>query len=245
VALMPSEYFRRQCMVSVEPDETARLVECLRGRGARLPEYVVVEPVDAGVLVIQRLMPGSAGDDVPVSLLEDLIAHNDLQAGAAAHGAGWREYMARSLLVGLNGYCEHSSLKAHSAGTRALLKRIQGLGEALADVDLVERDAVHLDFHHRNVLASNGRLTAVIDCEGYRSGDRAFDLVTLAFSLTVAACPPTAQERLWETIRTSRTGVVVDAYVAHQALRQVDWSIRHRTPSEVEAWMARSHELLH
>ncbi|MDQ6778111.1 MAG: aminoglycoside phosphotransferase family protein [Actinomycetota bacterium] len=43
---------------------------------------------------------------------------------------------------------------------------------------LLEEDSVHLDFHHRNAVASNRRLTAVIDCDGYRSGDRVFDLVT-------------------------------------------------------------------
>jgi hypothetical protein len=229
-----------------------RIVAALRGRGARLPEYLVAEPVAEGMLVVQRMMPGFTSDEIPVSLLEDLIAHNELQAGAAQDelqagaaqdGQGWKEYMTRSLLVGLDGYCEHRSLSTHSAATRALLSRIQASGEALEDIDLVENDAVHLDFHHRNALASTGRLTAVIDCEGYRSGDRVFDLVTLAFCLSAASCPTTAQDRLWERIRSARDGAVVDAYAAHQALRQVDWSIRHRTSDELEDWMARSREL--
>lgn len=39
-----------------------------------------------------------------------------------------------------------------------------------------------------------------VDYEGYRSGDRVFDLVILAFGLTLTACPAPAQDRLWEKI---------------------------------------------
>lgn len=222
----------------------ARVVARLRSRGARLPEYLVVEPVGDGVLVVQERMPGTAGDDVPASLLQDLVAHNQLQAGAARGGAGWKAYVRRSLLIGLDGYCEHASLHGHSAATGDLLVRIRAAGEALAGVELVELDAVYLDFHHRNVLSRDGRLSALIDCEGYRSGDRVFDLITLAFCLAVAACPAVAQRDLWQQIRAAREPVIVEAYVAHQALRQVDWSIRHRTPSDVAAWVGRSRELL-
>jgi len=81
-------------------------------------------------------------------------------------------------------------------------------------------------------------------CDGYRPGDRVFDLVTLAFCLAVAERPTAAEQRLWETIKRMRDSVVVNAYVAHQALRQVDWSIRYRTPDDLEAWMARSTALL-
>jgi aminoglycoside phosphotransferase (APT) family kinase protein len=111
-------------------------------------------------------------------------------------------------------------------------------------VKLVEDDAVHLDFHHRNVLSVGGRLSAVIDCEGYRSGDRMFDFVTLAFRLLVATSPAEAERDLWHQIRAAREPAIVDAYIAHQALRQVDWSIRHRTPADVTAWTRRSHALL-
>jgi hypothetical protein len=224
-------------------DATA-LVARLRSRGALLPKYLVTEPVEDGVLVIQEWMPGTAGDDIPRSLLEDLIAYNRLQSGAGRGGTGWKAYLRRSLLAGLDGYCEHSSLQSFSPATRYLLARVRAAGEALADVELVENDAVHLDFHHRNALCCDGRLSAVIDCEGYRTGDRVFDLVTLAFCLSVAECPATAQHDFWQQIRAEREKVIVDAYIAHQALRQVDWSIRHRAPSDVAAWMIRSRELL-
>jgi Phosphotransferase enzyme family len=220
------------------------LIARLRLGGARLPKYLVTEPVEDGVLVIQGWMPGTASDDVPASVLEDLVAHNRLQSGAGRGGTGWKAYVRRSLLVGLEGYCEHGSLQRHSPATRDLLAQARAAGNALSKVDLVEDDAVHLDFHHRNALCCDGRLSAVIDCEGYRTGDRVFDLVTLAFGLSVAECPAFAQRDLWRQIRADRDKVIADAYVAHQALRQVDWSIRHRAPSDVASWLRRSSELL-
>jgi aminoglycoside phosphotransferase (APT) family kinase protein len=141
--------------------------------------------------------------------------------------------------------CEHASLRSHSPATRDLLARAPAAGTALVHRELVEHDAVHLDFHHRNVLSANGRLTAVIDCEGYRTGDRIFDLVTLGFCLSVADCPATGHQKLWQRIHSACDDVIVDAYIAHQAIRQVDWSIRNRTPNDVAAWMRRSKALLH
>jgi len=142
-----------------------------------------------------------------------------------------------------DGYCQHSSLEQHSTATRRLLERIHEAGRALGDVIFEEPDVVHLDLYHRNALANNGRL-CVIDCDGYRPGDRVFDLVTLAFCLAVAERPTAAEQRLWETIDRTRDGIIVNAYVSHQALRQVDRSIRYRTPDDLDAWMARSTALL-
>ncbi len=73
-----------------------------------------------------------------------------------AAAPGWNEYLRAWLAVGLDGYCQHSSLEQHSSATRRLLKRIHDAGRALGDVILEERDVVHLDFHHRNALANNG-----------------------------------------------------------------------------------------
>jgi len=71
-----------------------------------------------------------------------------------------------------------------------------------------------------------------------------FDLVTLAFCLSVAECSATAENRLWALIQRSSMAVTATAYVAHMALRQFDWSIRHRTADDVTRWLARSEEIL-
>jgi hypothetical protein len=216
------------------------IIDRLRARGARLPAYRHLVALDAGVLAVQELLPGTTQDVVGDALIDDLLAHNALQAGAVPDGRGWREYLTASLTEGLRGYCEHGSLHAHSAATRALLARVRATAGPLRHLELEERDAVHVDFHHLNVLQAGGRLTGVVDAEGYRAGDRVFDLVTLAFGLEVADCSADAVRRVWASAFAERDRATIRAYVAHMALRQVDWSIRHRTPADVDAWLERS-----
>jgi hypothetical protein len=50
---------------------------------------------------------------------------------------------------------------------------------------------------------------------------------------------------VWREVLALRDRVTVTAYVAHMALRQVDWSIRHRSAGDVERWLARSEAMLH
>ena len=45
-----------------------------------------------------------------------------------------------------------------------------------------------------------GDVSAIIDWEGARGGDRIFDLVTLASGLALADCEPGVEQRLWSTI---------------------------------------------
>lgn len=222
----------------------AQIVSLLRGRGAKIPPYLAVEPIDRGLLVLQAFVSGQPSDRVSADLLDELVGFNRLQEGAAPDGSGWGDYVRRSLIDGLEGYCEHESLRGYDAATRGLLAQIQAAGAAIDGVALRERDAVHVDFHHRNALVERGRLRAVIDCEGYRSGDRIFDLVTLAFCLHIARRPARAEAELWRQIHAQRDTTIVRAYVAHQALRQVDWSIRKRTHDQVQSWIMRSRHRL-
>jgi aminoglycoside phosphotransferase (APT) family kinase protein len=79
------------------------------------------------------------------------------------------------------------------------------------------------------------RLVAVIDWEGSRPGDRAFDLVTFCFGFTQARATRTGlEERVWERACAATGSDALAAYVAHMALLRLDWSIRHH-PDEVEA----------
>jgi aminoglycoside phosphotransferase (APT) family kinase protein len=103
--------------------------------------------------------------------------------------------------------------------------------------ELPSGDVVHVDFHHRNVLVAEGEVSAVIDWEGCRPGDASFDLVTLAFGLTVAEVSAQAREAVWEEVCRRTVPTARRAYAAHMALRQVDWSIRHRTPADIDHWL--------
>jgi hypothetical protein len=109
--------------------QAASLVEHLRSRGARVPRYLVVDQVKDGVLVIQERMPGIAGDKVPASLIDDLLAHNSMQSDVGTGGGGWKAYVCRSLLSGLDGYANTLPCgpTAPRPGTYSREPRLQGL----------------------------------------------------------------------------------------------------------------------
>jgi hypothetical protein len=221
----------------------AAIVERLRARGYPIPRFVIADDLGGVTVMLQEHVAGTVSDDVSTATVERLLVLNGLQAGLGdTEPADWSTYIAGSLLHGCEGYCVHQSLRDYDRRTAALLETIRTTGEAVRD--LPSGDVVHIDFHHRNVLLDDGAVAAVIDWEGCRSGDAAFDLVTLAFGLTVARVPAAARDRVWEAARRRAEPKALRAYVAHMALRQVDWSIRHRTAADVDHWLDVAHTFL-
>lgn len=147
--------------------------------------------------------------------------------------------MQRTLVEGADGWALHEPLRQHSAATRDLLHRIEAIGLAMRPAAFSDDDLVHIDFHHRNVIRSpGGDVRAIIDWEGARAGDRIFDLVTLAFGLALADCEPGVEQRVWSTI-AGADPETIGPYVAHMALRHLDWAIRHH-PDDVPRWIETS-----
>jgi aminoglycoside phosphotransferase (APT) family kinase protein len=174
-------------------------------------------------------------DEAMVGRLTELaLRHGEVEVPASDAFGTW---LTNSLLEGCEGYCVHEPLRTHSDQTRALLDRIHVIGARTAGRIEPSTGVVHRDFHHRNVLWQGDEVAAVIDWEGAGAGDPAFDLVTLAFGLSVSTGPPRARELPWGAAERSCSPELLQAYAAHMALRQVDWSIRHRTPEEVEHWL--------
>ena len=219
------------------------LVERLRERGYPIPRFVIADDLGGVRVMLQEFVDGQASDDVSGETVDTLLALNRLQVGEGDEDSGaWSSYIVGSLLDGCEGYCVHESLRDYDPRTAALLETIRATGAAVGE--LPAGDIVHLDFHHRNVLMDAGGVVAVIDWEGCRSGDAAFDLVTLAFGLTVARVPATARDVVWAEARRRTTPEALRAYAAHMALRQVDWSIRHRTAADVDHWLDASNAFL-
>lgn len=221
----------------------AALVDRLRQRGYPIPRFVVADDVGGVTVMLQEYAEGTVSDEVSDEVIARLISFNDLQVGAGdASAAEWASYIAGSLLRGCDGYCVHEPLREYDRRTSTLLETIRTAGEGIDE--LPSGDAVHADFHHRNVLVASGAVSAVIDWEGCRSGDAVFDLVTLAFGLTVAQVSTRARDRVWDEVCHRAAPDARRAYAAHMALRQVDWSIRHRTPEDVDHWLRVSSEFL-
>jgi aminoglycoside phosphotransferase (APT) family kinase protein len=216
----------------------------LRARGYPVRRHVV-HRVGNRLLVVQEHVAGAASDDVPEALVDRLVELNELQAGLGDEGGEpWGADLRRTLTEGADGYCLHAPLRDHSPRAATLLERIEDIGERLAPDAVPDGDAVHTDFHHRNVLRRDGEVRAIIDWEGSRGGDRLFDLVTLAFTLPAARSPAGAAARVWRRVEAAGARPVIEAYVAHMALRQVDWSIRHHGPGEVGLWLDTAEEAL-
>jgi aminoglycoside phosphotransferase (APT) family kinase protein len=123
-----------------------------------------------------------------------------------------------SVLSGARSYLRLATLRDHSDRSRELLSRcqeaVQRFGERVPKMEAI----VHWDFTPDNVLVRDGRVSGVIDWEGVRAGDPAFDLVTLAF---YAPGTPLLDRALGEIDAGLRS-----VYQAHLCVRQAEWSLR-------------------
>src|SRR5437764_1971594 len=89
---------------------------------------------------------------------------------------------------------------------------------------LAGADAVHMDFHPGNLLASGGAITGVVDWDGAARGDRRFDLVTLRFGIHAQETDPGVTQRL-DAVLDSLPEDILRPTWAHMSLRMVDWAI--------------------
>jgi hypothetical protein len=215
------------------------LVAQLRRSGYPAPAYVVSGWFEGHIVAVQTWAEGGQRDDLTTAMVERLIELTGRHADARVPASGeFRDWLVRSLLEGCDGYCLHAPLAAYSDETRRLLDCVRTIGARSADAPVPAAGFVHRDFHHRNALWRGDDVAAVVDWEGAGSGDPAFDLVTLAFGLSVSAAPAPARELPWAAAERSCPPQLLRAYVAHMALRQVDWSIRHRADADVARWLA-------
>jgi hypothetical protein len=220
----------RRAVLSGGTAGSAALVDLARAAGVPAPRYELVAEVAGATVVVQELLPGHPPAVVDQALVDGMLAVSARCDGVLrACGLPQRElYLHRDG----PGFCLHGSLAGHSARTAALLARVRAVPLAQLPGD----DLVHFDFHPGNVLVSAaGTVTGVVDWDGAGRGTRAFDLVTLLFTLSRHAPHLTAP--VHAAAAALAPPEVLTACWAHMALRQVDWSIRHHTGAEVDAWL--------
>lgn len=216
------------------------LAAALRDAGWPVPALRASGRFGGRVLVAWEWVAGRPQERLTAAMVELLVslaaAPRPEVDGANGEFGRW---LVDSLRTGCDGYCVHGSLAGGDRGSARLLDRVRAVGAATepAAVQPVRPVPVHVDLHHRNVLWRSREIAAVVDWEGAMAGDAAFDLVTLAFGLERAATAPAAREHAWRAASSAAAPAALRAFAAHMALRQVDWSIRHRDPADVAFWL--------
>ena len=174
---------------------------------------------------MQEELPGRpvGGWGAPAAwLTARLVELNELQAGRAVDDdASWPRAIVESVEVGFSDYCVVATLERHSDESRDLLRRCRLVVRRHASAIGPVRDVVHWDYTLDNVLVDDGRVTGVVDWGGTRSGDRLFDLATLVYY----GRGELRDVERYVVERIGEKGLAV--YLAHMAVRQSDWSLRH------------------
>jgi hypothetical protein len=209
------------------------LLETARSRGVPAPRYELVEELPSAVVIVQELLPGRPPKVVGPRTVESMVEVNRRCRGVLADR---RELPTPSLhlLADGPGFCLHEPLARYDRRTARLLAEIHEIGAAGPE-RLYGDDLVHLDFHPENVLVdAEGAVTGVVDWDAVGRGNGDFDLFTLRFDLARRA--PGLGRRL-DVLLADVPDEVVRVCWAHLSLRLVDWSIRHLTSGDVDAWL--------
>jgi hypothetical protein len=233
------------------PSQAARrtaveLTERLGGHaGWPVPEQWTVE-ADECLFVLQRFMPGEPVELITHALVDRIFELHESRLGLAAPSddTSWPGALIETLTTGGAGYCLHQPLREFDARTAALIERVERLGHELQPAQLPGGEIVHWDLHPGNLLAVDGRLTAVIDNDFVTVGDAAFDLVTLAIASLETPSEPGVAERLFSEAVDVLEEPRRSAYLAHLVIRILDWAVRKGRTEEIELWLDQAQRLL-
>ncbi len=218
------------------------LAEHLRMQGYPAPAYLSIGTALEGIYIVQQALPGTPMPCLTAQNLPDVLQLLALHATQAPPGPrDWPLEVIQTVMQGGNGYCLHTSLQHHSPETASMLKTLQGLVTAHQKSISEIEEIVHFDFQAANLLVHQHTLSGVVDWEGARAGDSAFDLATLLF---YGYDDGQVRTFLWEYALARRPIQVLSVYLAHLILRQVDWSLRHHAASVSDRYITRGQALL-
>jgi hypothetical protein len=202
--------------------------EALRTLGYPVPRYILEGP---GYHVQEELSGRPAGDwgVAQPAVMTRLFELNELQSGATVDDdTSWPDTLVESVTAGFSEFCVVETLERHSDGSRELLGLCRRAVERHSPALEPSRDIAHMDFTLANVLVDGDHVTGVIDWGGTRTGDRMFDLATLLYYARGEA----PELERYVVARIGHEGLAV--YLAHMAVRQTDWSLRHHGPAAGE-----------
>ena len=223
-------------------DETLRaqrVVEHMRGRGYPTPAWLGVGATATHVWHLTDFVDAVPAPVLTPSLLQQLTAIVELQAGQASEDHdhwryAWRVASGREAAV--------AGLPGHSSAVSGLVERVLHMG---ADVPAPRAapDMVHADLNPSNVLVRDGLVVSVVDIANAGSGTRATDLVTVLWH-TFEDPLADARERLWTHILGLVGWEWAGALVATQILLQLEWPIRVGRDDVVPHVVERGHRAL-
>lgn len=157
-----------------------------------LEDFWLCISVRAPGQTLQALAGAAGGYGRAVADVMEGLAHTDVSALSGfgsfdAEGRGpfdrWRDYLAAIAEPDHFDWSAVSGL-APPATVRPLLERVRELAAACPDT----RKLVHADFGSNNVLASAGRITAVIDWSEAMLGDPLYDVANIFFWRSWLVC---------------------------------------------------------
>ncbi len=210
------------------------------------PAYQMIGTARAGTYWLQTALPGrpmAHQAHLTSRLLPRLLALHARHVGRAPANSPdvWPDEVVNTVLVGGDGYCLHHALREHSATTRDLLWTLQALVVAHRAALPLRHDIVHFDFQPMNVLTDGETISGVVDWDGARAGDAAFDLATLLFYTYEDA---QVRAMLWAHGLAMTTPGAFAVYLAHIILRQTDWSLRLHAAPTAARYIARGQEIV-
>ncbi len=227
--------------------------------GWPVPAIEIAEDKD-WLFVRQEFMAGASIHYLTHRHVDQLLALIEQSRGLAKPGNSrptvrrpatqdWPDELLWTLTNGGNGYCNHEPLRQYSTRSRQLVERVGQIGgEFEANLLLVAKlggsDLIHWDLHPGNILQLDGSVSAIIDLDHARVGDRGFDLATLELTSMVTECEPGVRSRLRGVVRRNVGLELRLASHAHLLLRMVDWDIRKQRTGMATFWLDRWPELL-
>lgn len=223
----------------------ARVCEHLSRRHYPVPRTVAMGVLSGHAYSLHTWLQGEPMAPDDGSHVERLLSLVELHTDAARlleiPPDDWPGSIVDPVLVGGPGFCLLETMREHSEESAQLLTVLQSLVVANRLSLQVANDIIHYDYNPANILVDAGEVTGVVDWEGVRAGDRAFDLVTLLFYTYDA---PQARERIWARLDRLRPRSTIAVYLAHIILRQVEWSLRLHSPALGQHYLNRARAVL-
>lgn len=205
----------------------------LRELALPVPEYVHIGLVGHTIYWVQTALPGDSAMKLTVQQLETLLEWNAAQAGQAISAEqDWSWYVRAVVFEGESGWA--ATLRDYSAGTQALLVRLERLTAGRESALSRSTDIVHGDLCLGNILGVRGQLSGFVDWDAAGCGDRALDLAKPLFD--VFENRELCARLITEIVRISGYDALV-VLLTYSILAQLDWSIRHHSSEAVTDWL--------